>query len=306
MTEPLVVKHLTKVFPDGTTAVSDLSFSVGKGEFKALLGPNGSGKSTTLKMCCNLLDPTSGHVLFDGVDVSEDPSGALSHMGCVVETPALYRDRTVGETLRYICRLRGLGRESSQDVTIAALDRVGMSGTDGMRFGRMSKGMRQRVSLAQALLGNPDILILDEPTSGLDPVGVRDLEAIITGLNSEGMSVLMSSHMLHEVARTCDSYVFIRDGRLVSEGDVGSAMDGGGATVLFTRPLLPDEVGILSSIIGGDVSGGDSVRIGAGDRESRADLLRRMVFEGLPVCGLVADGGLEDMFTEVGDDDVVN
>lgn len=302
MTDPLRVEHLTKVFPDGTSAVSDLSFSVGRGEFKALLGPNGSGKSTTLKMCCNLLDPTSGSVLFNGVEVSEDPSEALSHMGCIIETPALYRDRTVGETLRYICRLRGMGREASRDAALVALDRAGMSGTEGTRFGRMSKGMRQRVSLAQALLGDPDVLILDEPTSGLDPAGVRELEAIVMGLNSGGMSVLMSSHMLHEVTRTCGSYVFIRNGRLVSEGDVASVSERGSATVTFVRPLGPEEVRMLASIDGVGVPEGDRVRIRVGDRGSRAEVLRRMVSIGLPVCGLTVDDGLEGMFTEVTDD----
>ena len=306
MTAPLVVERLTKVFPNGTPAVSDLSFSVEKGEFKALLGPNGSGKSTTLKMCCNLLDPTSGSVLFNGVDISDDPSEALSHMGCVIETPALYRDRTVGESLRYICRLRGMGRESSNEAMSMALNRVGMSGSEGMKFNKMSKGMKQRVSLAQALLGNPDILILDEPTSGLDPLGVRDLESIIMGLNTEGISILVSSHMMHEVARTCDTYVFIRDGRLVSEGDVESVLHGGGAIVSFTRPLFDEEVRVLGSIEGIRTVNGDSVRIRSMDREMRADVLKRMVLAGLPVCGMVVDDGLEGMFTMVGDDDVDN
>ena len=306
MTAPLVVERLTKVFPNGTPAVSDLSFSVEKGEFKALLGPNGSGKSTTLKMCCNLLDPTSGSVLFNGVDISDDPSEALSHMGCVIETPALYRDRTVGESLRYICRLRGMGRESSNEAMSMALNRVGMSGSEGMKFNKMSKGMKQRVSLAQALLGNPDILILDEPTSGLDPLGVRDLESIIMGLNTEGISILVSSHMMHEVARTCDTYVFIRDGRLVSEGDVESVLHGGGAIVSFTRPLFDEEVRVLGSIEGIRTLNGDSVRIRSMDREMRADVLKRMVLAGLPVCGMVMDDGLEGMFTMVGDDDVDN
>lgn len=306
MTAPLVVEHLTKVFSNGKYAVSDLSFSVEKGEFKALLGPNGSGKSTTLKMCCNLLEPTSGSVFFNGVDISDDPSEALSHMGCIIETPALYRDRTVGESLRYICRLRGMGRESSEEAMLVALDRVGMSGSEGTKFNRMSKGMKQRVSLAQALLGDPDILILDEPTSGLDPLGVRDLESIITGLNADGISILVSSHMMHEVARTCDTYVFIRDGRLVSEGDVDSVLHGGGATVSFTRPLLEEEVRILGSIDGIGILNGDSVRIEAVDKESRADILKRMVLAGLPVSGLVLDDGLEGMFTMVGDDDVDN
>ena len=306
MTAPLVVERRTKVFPNGTPAVSDLSFSVEKGEFKALLGPNGSGKSTTLKMCCSLLDPTSGSVLFNGVDISDDPSEALSHMGCVIETPALYRDRTVGESLRYICRLRGMGRESSNEAMSMALNRVGMSGSEGMKFNKMSKGMKQRVSLAQALLGNPDILILDEPTSGLDPLGVMDLESIIMGLNTEGISILVSSHMMHEVARTCDTYVFIRDGRLVSEGDVESVLHGGGAIVSFTRPLFDEEVRVLGSIEGIRTVNGDSVRIRSMDREMRADVLKRMVLAGLPVCGMVVDDGLEGMFTMVGDDDVDN
>ena len=198
MTDALRVEGLTKTFGKGRLAVDDLSFSVAKGEFKALLGPNGSGKSTTIKMCCNLLEPTSGTVLIDGREISDDPVEALSRMGCVVETPALYRDRTPVQTLEYICRLRGMDRETSVSETSRVLDIVGMADDADRNFGKLSKGMRQRLSLAQSLLGDPSILILDEPTSGLDPKGISEVEDILGRLNGNGMSILMSSHMLRE------------------------------------------------------------------------------------------------------------
>ena len=231
MTDALRVEGLTKTFGKGRLAVDDLSFSVAKGEFKALLGPNGSGKSTTIKMCCNLLEPTSGTVLIDGREISEDPVEALSRMGCVVETPTLYRDRTPVQTLEYICRLRGMDRETSVSETSRVLDIVGMADDADRNFGKLSKGMRQRLSLAQSLLGDPSILILDEPTSGLDPKGISEVEDILGRLNGNGMSILMSSHMLREVERTCQSYVFIRHGRKVREGVVGS---GGTSEVVVT------------------------------------------------------------------------
>ncbi|MCQ2069760.1 MAG: ABC transporter ATP-binding protein [archaeon] len=301
MTFSLELDSLTKYFSKDKPAVRDLSFKVSKGEFKALLGVNGSGKSTTLKMCCNLLEPTSGKVLINGVDVRDDPSEALVHLGCVIETPSLYKDRTAEESLRYLCRLKGMTRESSTSESFRVLERVGMSPSFNIKFGKMSKGMKQRVVLAQALIGDPSILILDEPTSGLDPVGVNELESVLTGLNAEGMSILMSSHRLHEVERTCENYVFIRNGRKVSEGNVHEKEGQGGIVVLFSRPLSDEEVVRVKQIPGIGEINGVSATVASVDNESREAIMRALVLENLPVCGMESRGGLEAMFTEVGD-----
>lgn len=302
MTDALRVEGLTKAFGKEKLALDGLTFSVGKGEFKALLGPNGSGKSTTIKMCCNLLEPTSGTVMIDGRDISEDPVEALSRMGCVVETPALYRDRTPVQTLEYICRLRGMDRETSASETSRVLEIVGMADDADRNFGRLSKGMRQRLSLAQSLLGDPSILILDEPTSGLDPKGISEVEEILRGLNVGGMSILMSSHMLREVERTCQSYVFIRHGRKVREGVVGS---GGTSEVVvtFTRPLDGDELNTLRSISRVTSIDGDTAVMEAVGKEGGRMLMRRIVSAGLPACWIRPGDDLEDLFME-GDGDV--
>lgn len=298
MTDALRLTSLSKSYSKNTFAVQDMSFSVQRGEFKALLGPNGSGKSTILKMCCNLLDPTSGKVEFNGIDVRDDPAEALSHMGCVIETPELYRDRIVSESLEYICMLRGMNRETARSESFLALEKVGMTTSASQKFGKMSKGMKQRVVLAQALVGNPDILILDEPSSGLDPAGMNEMEEIIKRLNKDGMSILMSSHMLHEVERMCDNYVFIRKGHKISEGSIKS-VNSNHVTVRFTRPLTEPELSQIQSVI--EVLSNDrkSITASVKDDESRSDLLRKMILSDLPVCDFTSESGLEDMFMDV-------
>lgn len=301
MTLTLKLDSLTKSFSNNSFAVKNMSFTLSKGEFKALLGANGSGKSTTLKMCCNLLEPDSGSVEINGINVKDDPSEALVHLGCVIETPSLYKDCTVGDSLRYLCMLKGMTKESSLNETARVLDRVGMSPFFTMKFGKMSKGMKQRVTLAQALIGNPSIMILDEPTSGLDPVGVKELESVLTSLNLEGMSILVSSHRMYEVERTCENYVFMRNGCKVSEGNVHEKVGQGDTTVIFSRPLSEDEIDRIKQIPYIHEINGTVAKVDVTDNLSREAVMKTLVMENLPICGMESRGGLESMFTEGSD-----
>lgn len=306
MTDALKLTDVSKSYRKGVFAVKDLSFSVAKGSFTALLGPNGSGKSTTLKMCSNLLDPTSGSIEIDGKDIADDPVGALSSMGCVIDTPSMYGDCTPNESLGLLCRLRGMNRESAKSETQRTLNIVGMSESSDVKFSRFSKGMKQRVVLAQALIGDPEILILDEPTSGLDPKGMRDMERILLDLHAGGMSVLMSSHILPEVERTCERFVFIDRGREVIQQTMGEYRDRIGTVVRFSRPLSEAEKGRLGSLTGFssyDPSANSAVMaVGPADPE-RESLLRRLVSADLPVCGISDENRLERMFMEADSSD---
>lgn len=195
-----------------------------------LLGPNGAGKSTTLKAVTSLLTPTSGTVKIDGIDIS-DHRRAMEHVGCVIETPEPYPNFTLAEIMDYIGRLYGM---DSREIAIRArdsLESVRMWEWRNKKIGGFSKGMRQRVILAQALLPNPDTIILDEPTSGLDPRGMIEIRQTLAELKSRDRSLLISTHILKEVSEICGSVTMIRDGHVIASGDVSNLIRGMGSTV---------------------------------------------------------------------------
>ena len=218
------VSHLVKRY-GSFTAVSDISFEISKGEFMGLLGPNGAGKSTTLKAVTGLLKPTSGEIRIQGIDI-KDHRHALEHVGCVIETPMPYGDFTPADLLQHVGRIYGL---NSQEIAIRGRDVLEEMKLWDWRYKKIdgfSKGMKQRVVLAQALLPNPDIIVLDEPTSGLDPRGMVEVREILKGLKRKDRSLLISTHILSEVSELCGSVTMIRDGEAVISGDVSKLLSG--------------------------------------------------------------------------------
>jgi ABC-2 type transport system ATP-binding protein len=203
------IHELTKRFGD-VTAVDRLSFELTPGSITGFLGPNGAGKTTTLRMLLGLVRPTSGSATFDGqryVDL-DAPS---RRVGAVLEASSFHPGRRAADHLRVLASAAGLPAHRVDD----ALDQVGLTEHAGRRVGGFSLGMRQRLGLAAALLGQPDVLILDEPANGLDPEGVHWLRAFLRGQSNEGRTVLVSSHLLAEVAQTVDHVVILDHGRLV-------------------------------------------------------------------------------------------
>ena len=212
--EPIVIQALTKRFGP-VLAVSDLSFSVPAGRITGFLGPNGAGKTTTLRILLGLVHPTSGSATINGVPYADlaTPAGTV---GAVLEATSFHPGRRARDHLKILATAAGIPC-SRVDET---LDRVGLGNAAHRRVGGYSLGMRQRLSLAAALLGDPEILILDEPTNGLDPDGVRWLRALMRQLAAEGRTVLVSSHLLSEVAQTVDDVVIIASGALVAQGPI--------------------------------------------------------------------------------------
>ena len=202
----------------GAPAVDDLSFTVHRGEIFALLGHNGAGKTTTIKSILGLVHPDHGKVTIGGLDAS-NPESRLG-VGYLPESPSFHENLTAAELLDFYGRLLGLDRTSRRAETARCLDRVGMSEFAGRRLSRCSKGMRQRVGLAQALLGNPRLLILDEPQSGLDPVGRRLVRDLLLDLKADGRTVLFSSHIVPDVAAVADRVATLRRGRLADLRDL--------------------------------------------------------------------------------------
>ncbi len=208
------IQHLTKRFGD-VAAVSDLSFSVRKGAVTGFLGPNGSGKTTTIRMLLGLVMPTEGSATFAGRAYQDLPDPSR-HVGAVLEATGFHPGRRARQHLRILATAARLPDARVDEV----LEEVGLADAGDRRVKGFSLGMRQRLGLASALLGRPDVLILDEPTNGLDPEGVHWLRQYLRGYADRGGTVLVSSHLLSEVAQTVDDVVIIANGRLITQSSL--------------------------------------------------------------------------------------
>jgi ABC-2 type transport system ATP-binding protein len=211
----LSARNLTKVIGD-RTIVDDVSFDVNAGEVFGFLGPNGAGKTTTIRMLVGLIRPTAGTVEVCGFDIRRKFEDAMRCIGCIVETPDLYRFMSGRENLEHFARMLNVRNGDIERVSSL----VGMAHRLDQRVGTYSLGMRQRLGIAQAMLGKPRVLILDEPANGLDPAGIREIRELLRRLSEEGMAVFVSSHLLAEIELMCDRVGIIHKGRLLQIGNV--------------------------------------------------------------------------------------
>jgi sodium transport system ATP-binding protein len=245
MTEPaVVVESLVKSF-GSTTAVDGLSFSVGRGEIYGLLGPNGAGKTTTLRILAGILVPTAGRAEVAGLDVAADARAVRRRLGFLTSTTGLYARLTGRELLRYFARLHGLD-DAAAEARVAELARVlEMDAFFGRRCEALSTGERQRLSIARAVLHDPDVLILDEPTAGLDVLASRFLRDFVRAERDRGKAVLFSTHYLAEAELLCDRIGLLHRGRLIAEGTPPSlraaAGDAPSLEEAFLRLVAPSE-----------------------------------------------------------------
>jgi len=215
-TATLIASNLTKIIGK-RTIVDSVSFTLQPGEIFGFLGPNGAGKTTTIRMLVGLIKPTAGTVAICGFDVRREFEKAMSNVGCIVENPDLYRFMTGRENLEHFARM--LPVEGSEIERVAEL--VSLAHRLDQRVGTYSLGMRQRLGVAQALLGRPKLLILDEPANGLDPAGIREIRELLRRLaRDQQMSIFVSSHLLGEVELMCDRVAIIHKGQLLREGPV--------------------------------------------------------------------------------------
>lgn len=218
----ITTDHLSKTYGNHT-ALDDLRLDVGAGEIFGLLGHNGAGKTTTVNLLTTLIGPSSGDAFINGHSVIADPAGVRRSIGYLPENVQFYDNLSLVENLRFFARLSGIRRpdERIRDV----LEVLDFTGRDDRRLGTFSKGMRQRVGIAQAILHQPSVLFLDEPTSGLDPEGVRTLRDIVVRLNAEyKMTIFMNTHLLSEVTRTCTSIGILRQGHLIYQDSLENTL----------------------------------------------------------------------------------
>lgn len=209
------VRNLTKKFGNHT-AVDGISFTVNDGEILGFLGPNGAGKTTTMNMMTGFISSTEGEIKINGFDILDDPINAKKQLGYLPDVPPLYGDLTVEENLNFVCDLKGVKKADRKQMLEEICQMVHIEDVFKRLFKNLSKGYRQRVGLAQALIGFPEVLILDEPTSGLDPSQIIEMREVIKGLGKRH-TVILSSHILSEVSAVCDRVIIINKGKIVAE-----------------------------------------------------------------------------------------
>jgi ABC-2 type transport system ATP-binding protein len=286
------VQGLTKRFGD-VLAVDRLSFEVGPGTVTGFLGPNGAGKTTTLRMLLGLVAPTSGTATIDGRPYRElaDP---LRRVGAVLEAGGFHPGRSARDHLRVLAKAAGLPAGRVGEV----LEQVGLAAAGRRRVGGFSLGMRQRLGLAAALLGDPEVLVLDEPANGLDPEGVHWLRGLVRGLADQGRTVLVSSHLLAEVAQTIDRVVIIDRGRLVAQSTLAALTAGADRTVRVRTPQ-PEALRDLL------VARGATVTLDGPDRLVAGGVTAEQVGQAAAAGGVVLHemrferSNLEDVFLEL-------
>jgi ABC-2 type transport system ATP-binding protein len=302
MSEPLIeVSHLSKRYGE-TTVVDGVSFAVNGGEIFGLLGPNGAGKTTTILMLLGLTEITSGQARVLGHDPEREPLQVKRRVGYLPDSVGFYDHLTALDNLRYTARLMGFG-ESEREARIAsAVRRVELEAVADKRVGTFSRGMRQRLGLAEILMKNAAIAILDEPTSGLDPQATLELLDIIRGLKHDGVSVLLSSHLLDRVQSVCDRVALFQQGRIVLIGTVaelGRKILGGGYAVEVEAQGtgLSERLRQVPGVTAVEQTGTDRVRLLA-DRDVRPEAAAAVVSAGGRLLRLsVEEPSLEMIYT---------
>lgn len=308
------LKGLTKQYGD-FTAVDGLNLTVSKGEVFGLLGPNGAGKSTTILMMLGLTEPTSGAVQVCGIDSTVNPIEVKRRVGYLPDDVGFYEQLTGRENLLYTARLNRFSPYRATARVNYLLERVGLQQAGEKKVGKYSRGMRQRLGLADVLVKNPEVIILDEPTLGIDPIGVREfLELIVALSREEQLTVLLSSHHLHQVQQVCNRVGIFVAGRLLAEGNVAD----------LSRTLFSDkepyiiEVDVDTAGLGGRGERLEAVtsallalnhvvsvtfkegklRVGS-EKDTSSDIARTVVNSGLDLTSLTKkEYGLDDIYTK--------
>jgi ABC-2 type transport system ATP-binding protein len=304
------VQHLSKRYGP-VTAVNDVSFRVEKGEILGFLGPNGAGKTSTMRVLTGYMPPTEGTAIVAGYDVLEQPIEAKRRTGYLPETPPLYPDMRVRDYLTFVAKIKGVPRNQVRSRVDVAMEKARVTEMASRQCGRLSKGYRQRVGLAQALLHDPEVLILDEPTAGLDPKQIIETRRLIKDL-AGSHTIVLSTHILPEVSQTCQRVVIINKGRVVAvdtPDNLTSKLRGSETMYLQVDSLGADAAPVLQQVAGvtgvrpADAQGGLEVTSEAG-RDVRRELASAVVSRGWGLLELrPMRMSLEEIFLQLTTDD---
>ncbi len=304
------IKSLTKAFGD-KLAVDNLSFTVEDGEIMGFLGPNGAGKSTTMNILTGYLSATSGSAVINGADIFEEPQKAKRNIGFLPEQPPLYQDMTVKEYLSFVYELKGAVQPKREHLN-EICEMTGIRDVMNRVIKNLSKGYRQRVGIAQALVGDPKVLIFDEPTVGLDPNQIIEIRTLIKNLGKKH-TVILSTHILSEVQAVCDRIVIINKGKIVADSPTSQLLSNTAGVAKYRAKLACRDVAVAIKL----VSSVDGV-VSVTPAESLEDGISEVIFESTPTIdvrhglfNLLADKGialmglenvsltLEDIFTSL-------
>lgn len=304
------INHLTKRYGQ-KLAVDDISFEVQKGEIVGFLGRNGAGKTTTMNILTGYISSTSGSASVDGFDILTHPMEVKKRIGYLPEQPPVYMDMVVGEYLKFCCDLKEVMPKIQKKHIEEILELVRITDVSKRRIGNLSKGYKQRVGLAQALVGNPQVLILDEPTVGLDPKQIIEIRRLIKQLGQKH-TVILSSHILPEVADVCEKVIIIDQGRIVAQDTLENLQRGVGETARLMVRVAGSESAALRSIrelhgvrfaesVGSKENGTTDFLIETDNQtDVRRPLFNTMARNGLPLLMIkYVDVTLEDIFLKL-------
>lgn len=295
------VRDLLKVYGE-QKAVNHISFNVGKGEIVGFLGPNGAGKSTTMKIITGYIEKTGGEAFVCGINVTEDPLEAKKKIGYLPELNALYYEMYVREYLGFVAEIHHISNRKSRIEQVIEL--TGLQVESKKKIGQLSKGYKQRVGLAAALIHDPEVLILDEPTSGLDPNQIIEIREVIRR-QGEKKTVLFSSHILQEVEAICDRVIIIHQGELVADDKLSSLRKGSSmkpaVVVSFSEKIEDSWLSSLPGVSQFERAGGNSYRLFTNDAESlRRSILELALSKNLNIVSLQSESqSLENIFKQL-------
>ena len=289
------VSHLMFEYP-GVRALDDVSFGVAAGSVTALVGPNGAGKTTLLRCLAGLEQPMLGSIEVAGIDVLEEPRAVHRKIGYLSDFYGLYDALTIGQCFAYAAASHGVQDTAVEAAVMRAAERLGLAGLIARRAAELSRGQRQRVAIGQALIHDPRVLMLDEPASGLDPEARHDLALLFTRLSGEGMTLLVSSHILAELDEYSTHMLVMKEGRLIEAKSLGGAPAGAcQVRVAFARPvanLAAHLAGVLGAIRGLKVvaagDAGATIEF-SGGLDAQGEMLRALVLAGLAVTSFSAE-----------------
>ena len=300
------IRDLVRSFTRGVNAVDHVSFTFGSGEVIGFVGPNGAGKTTTMRILATLDDADGGDILLDGVSIFDHPEVAHRRIGYMPDALPDRGDTTVHEYVDFFARAYGLRGKALTDAVVEVEDFTGLSEFRDKTLRQLSKGMKQRVSLARALVHDPDLVVMDEPANGLDPRARIELRELVKALREDGKAILISSHILSELEEMCTGTVILEKGRRLELQDPAAAEPGERTFTVLVRLLGRDAeaaTAALAELPGVKTAAprGDDVRVTlAGDETTGADFLAELVRRDLrPISFLPANGRLEDLYLSV-------